>query len=196
MTPRKSPKSRPGHADRTGWVEPSDEREEPCDSTPSWPGNNHWPGVRRRWASILLSSVAHLSLFFFCSVGLDPSVYGTHSLRRTKATLIYKRTGNLRAVQLLLGHTKIESTVATWASRSTTPLKLRSKSTSDDTGWSGHALPSRRRGVRANKRHSEAQPRVGTVFRVGNICYAKSAVAWAGVKPSTSVIRSRDQRGR
>ena len=45
------------------------------------------------------------------SVGLDPTVYGTHSLRRTKATLIYKRTGNLRAVQLLLGHTKIESTV-------------------------------------------------------------------------------------
>jgi len=105
---------------------------------------------------------------WLASVGLDPSVYGTHSLRRTKATLIYKRTGNLRAVQLLLGHTKIESTVATWASRSTTPLKLRSKSTSDDTGWSGHALPSRRRGVRANKRHSEAQPRVGTVFRVGN----------------------------
>jgi integrase len=45
------------------------------------------------------------------AVGLDPAVYGTHSLRRTKATLIYKRTGNLRAVQLLLGHTKIESTV-------------------------------------------------------------------------------------
>jgi integrase len=44
-------------------------------------------------------------------VGLDPHFYGTHSLRRTKATLIYRRTGNLRAVQLLLGHTKIESTV-------------------------------------------------------------------------------------
>jgi integrase len=44
-------------------------------------------------------------------VGLDPCFYGTHSLRRTKATLIYKKTGNLRAVQLLLGHTKIESTV-------------------------------------------------------------------------------------
>jgi integrase len=44
-------------------------------------------------------------------VGLDPSNYGTHSLRRTKATLIYKKTGNLRAVQLLLGHSKIESTV-------------------------------------------------------------------------------------
>ena len=44
-------------------------------------------------------------------IGLDPHGYGTHSLRRTKATLIYRRTGNLRAVQLLLGHTKIESTV-------------------------------------------------------------------------------------
>jgi integrase len=45
------------------------------------------------------------------SIGLDPCMFGTHSLRRTKATLIYRRTGNLRAVQLLLGHTKIESTV-------------------------------------------------------------------------------------
>jgi len=45
------------------------------------------------------------------AIGLDASIYGTHSLRRTKATMIYKRTGNLRAVQLFLGHTKIESTV-------------------------------------------------------------------------------------
>ena len=44
-------------------------------------------------------------------IGLNPSVYGTHSLRCTKASLIYKRTENLRAVQLLLGHTKLESTV-------------------------------------------------------------------------------------
>jgi hypothetical protein len=43
--------------------------------------------------------------------GLEPLAYGTHSLRRTKATLIYRRTRNLRAVQLLLGHTKLESTV-------------------------------------------------------------------------------------
>ena len=43
-------------------------------------------------------------------IGLDPCHFGTHSLRRTKATLIYRCTGNLRAVQLLLGHTKIEST--------------------------------------------------------------------------------------
>ncbi len=45
------------------------------------------------------------------SVGLDPKRFGTHSLRRTKATLIYQRTGNLRAIQHLLGHTKIESRV-------------------------------------------------------------------------------------
>ncbi|MDH4276025.1 MAG: tyrosine-type recombinase/integrase [Gammaproteobacteria bacterium] len=44
-------------------------------------------------------------------IGLDPHDYGTHSMRRTKATLIYRRTKNLRAVQLLLGHTKLESTV-------------------------------------------------------------------------------------
>ena len=45
------------------------------------------------------------------SIGLDPTLYGTHTMRRTKATLIYRRTKNLRAVQLLLGHSKLESTV-------------------------------------------------------------------------------------
>lgn len=45
------------------------------------------------------------------SNSLDPTAYGTHTLRRTKATLIYRRTKNLRAVQLLLSHTKLESTV-------------------------------------------------------------------------------------
>ncbi len=44
-------------------------------------------------------------------IGLDPAEYGTHTMRRTKASLIYRRTKNLRAVQLLLGHTKLESTV-------------------------------------------------------------------------------------
>lgn len=57
----------------------------------------------RQYGRILKSWVA--------AVGLDPHGYGTHSIRRTKATLIYRRTRNLRAVQLLLGHTKIESTV-------------------------------------------------------------------------------------
>jgi integrase len=45
------------------------------------------------------------------SIGLDAAAYGTHSMRRTKATMIYRRTRNLRGVQLLLGHTKLESTV-------------------------------------------------------------------------------------
>jgi integrase len=54
---------------------------------------------------------ARLVSEWIASIGLDPHLFGTHSLRRTKATLIYRRTGNLRAVQLLLGHTKIESTV-------------------------------------------------------------------------------------
>jgi integrase len=57
----------------------------------------------RQYSRIVASWVA--------SIGLDPAAYGTHSLRRTKATLIYRRTRNLRAVQLLLGHTKLESTV-------------------------------------------------------------------------------------
>jgi integrase len=45
------------------------------------------------------------------AAGLDSTAYGTHTMRRTKATLIYKRTKNLGAVQLLLGHSKLESTV-------------------------------------------------------------------------------------
>ena len=44
-------------------------------------------------------------------IDLEPNAYGTHSLRRTKVALVYKKTGNLRACQLLLGHRKLESTV-------------------------------------------------------------------------------------
>jgi integrase len=54
---------------------------------------------------------ARLVQEWVASIGLDPAKFGTHSLRRTKAVLIYRRTGNLRAVQLLLGHLNIESTV-------------------------------------------------------------------------------------
>ena len=54
---------------------------------------------------------ARLVQDWVASIGLDPAKFGTHSLRRTKAVLIYRRTGNLRAVQLLLGHLNIESTV-------------------------------------------------------------------------------------
>jgi len=44
-------------------------------------------------------------------IGLEPAAYGSHSLRRTKVSMLYRKTGNLRACQLLLGHTKLESTV-------------------------------------------------------------------------------------
>ena len=64
---------------------------------------SHKPLSTRQYARLLSQWIA--------AIGLDPSLYGTHSLRRTKATVIYRRTGNLRAVQLLLGHTKVESTV-------------------------------------------------------------------------------------
>jgi len=66
---------------------------------------------RRLGQCMTTRQYARLLSEWLTSVGLDPHLYGTHSLRRTKATLIYRRTGNLRAVQLLLGHTKIESTV-------------------------------------------------------------------------------------
>lgn len=54
---------------------------------------------------------ARIVRYWVGSIGLDPASYGTHTMRRTKATLIYRRTKNLRAVQLLLGHTRLESTV-------------------------------------------------------------------------------------
>jgi integrase len=66
---------------------------------------------RRAGQGMTTRQYARLLADWLVGIGLDPHVYGTHSLRRTKATLIYRRTGNLRAVQLLLGHTKIESTV-------------------------------------------------------------------------------------
>jgi len=66
---------------------------------------------RRPGQCMTTRQYARLLSEWLTSVGLDPHLYGTYSLQRTKATLIYRRTGNLRAVQLLLGHTKIESTV-------------------------------------------------------------------------------------
>jgi integrase len=67
-------------------------------------------GRRGRSGGITTRQYARLVAGWVASIGLDPSRFGTHSLRRTKATLIFRRTGNLRAVQLLLGHSKIEST--------------------------------------------------------------------------------------
>ncbi len=75
------------------------------------PGDFLFTGRRGRDFCLTTRQYARLLSSWIAGIGLDPSQFGTHSFRRTKATLIYKRTGNLRAVQLLLGHTKIESTV-------------------------------------------------------------------------------------
>jgi integrase len=75
------------------------------------PGEFLFTGYRGPDKCLTTRQYARLVSEWVSSIGLDASMFGTHSLRRTKATLIYRRTGNLRAVQLLLGHTKVESTV-------------------------------------------------------------------------------------
>ena len=75
------------------------------------PGEYLFVGRRGNGQCMTTRQYARLVSEWVAMAGLDPRLFGTHSLRRTKATLIYRRTGNLRAVQLLLGHTRIESTV-------------------------------------------------------------------------------------
>ena len=75
------------------------------------PGDFLFTGRRGQHRCLTTRQYARLLSGWIAGIGLDPTQFGTHSIRRTKATLIYRRTGNLRAVQLLLGHTKIESTV-------------------------------------------------------------------------------------
>jgi len=70
-----------------------------------------WPGRFHDRLHISTRQYARILKEWVASIGLEPSAYGTHSMRRTKVALIYKKTGNLRAVQLLLGHSKMDSTV-------------------------------------------------------------------------------------
>lgn len=70
-----------------------------------------FPSRSKRGAHLSTRQYARLVDRWVTLIGLDPSTYGTHSMRRTKVSLLYKKTGNLRACQLLLGHTKLESTV-------------------------------------------------------------------------------------
>ncbi len=70
-----------------------------------------FPSRQRASERLSTRQYARLMKDWTRSIGLDPARYGTHSMRRTKATLIYKQTKNLRAVQLLLGHSKLDSTV-------------------------------------------------------------------------------------
>ena len=70
-----------------------------------------FPSRLRNSPHLSLRQYARIVESWVSAIGLDPTAYGTHSMRRTKATLIYRRTKNLRAVQLLLGHTNLDSTV-------------------------------------------------------------------------------------
>jgi integrase len=72
------------------------------------PGQCLFPGRRGPDQNLTTRQYARLVSEWVSGIGLDPLKYATHSMRRTKATLIYRRTGNLRAVQLLLGHSKID----------------------------------------------------------------------------------------
>jgi integrase len=75
------------------------------------PGDFLFEVRRGNGRCLSIRQYARLLSAWIASIGLDPALFGTHSLRRTKASLIYRRTGNLRAVQLLLVHTRVESTV-------------------------------------------------------------------------------------
>jgi site-specific recombinase XerC len=70
-----------------------------------------WPSRLHASPHLSTRQYARIMRDWVASIGLEPSAYGTHSMRRTKVAQIYKKTGNLRAVQLLLGHTKMDSTV-------------------------------------------------------------------------------------
>lgn len=70
-----------------------------------------WPSRLHASPHLSTRQYARIMREWVISIGLEPSDYGTHSMRRTKVARIYKKTGNLRAVQLLLGHTKMDSTV-------------------------------------------------------------------------------------
>jgi len=75
------------------------------------PSDALFPSRIHASAHLSTRQYARLVHRWIASIGLDDAAYGTHTMRRTKASLIYRRTKNLRAVQLLLGHTKLESTV-------------------------------------------------------------------------------------
>ncbi len=75
------------------------------------PGEFLFTGRRGKDRNLTTRQYARLLAEWIGAIGLNSALFGTHSMRRTKATIIYRRTGNLRAVQLLLGHTKVESTV-------------------------------------------------------------------------------------
>jgi integrase len=103
---------------KTGRPVPFELTEPTREALASWLGqrgsrSDDWlfPGRSRLGDHLTTRQYGRLLDDWIALIGLDPASYGTHSLRRTKVALLYKRTGNLRACQLLLGHSKLESTV-------------------------------------------------------------------------------------
>jgi integrase len=103
---------------KTGRPVPFELTEPTREALASWLGqrgahSNDWlfPSRSRLGDHLTTRQYGRLLDDWIALIGLDPASYGTHSLRRTKVALLYKRTGNLRACQLLLGHSKLESTV-------------------------------------------------------------------------------------
>ena len=89
-----------------------------CKSLESWlvdkglSGRDYlFPSRKHKSAHLSTRQYARIVKRWVSSIGLDPSLYSTHTMRRTKVSLIYRRTKNRRAMRLLLGHTKLESTV-------------------------------------------------------------------------------------
>ena len=101
---------------KTGQLVQFEITEQTRDSVQAWmtkmeleSGDYMFPSRRTRASHFSTRQYARFVNAWVSEIGLDPAAYGTHSMRRTKPTLIYRRTKNLRAVQLLLGHTKLES---------------------------------------------------------------------------------------
>lgn len=132
------------------------------------PGDYLFPSRVKKDKPLGTRHYARLVDGWVSSIGLDPALYGTHSLRRTKVALTYRRTGNLRAVQLLLGHTKLESTCVISVLRRTTPWPSPNRPTSD--GGSGRpAQPPATRSAavaRSSARNRRARP-IADIRRAG-----------------------------
>ena len=122
------------------------------------PGDFLFTGRRGFGQCMTTRQYARLLAGWIASIGLDPKLFGTHSLRRTKATLIYRRTGNLRPCSSCLATPKSKAPSDTLASRWMMLSRLRNKSMSEIPGQSGHALPDQHRQIWANSVRTGHRP--------------------------------------
>ena len=113
------------------------------------PGDFLFRGRGGKGRCLSTREYARLLSEWIASIGLDPALFGTHSLRRTKATLIYRRTGTHRAGQLLLGHSKVESTIRCLGIEVDAALAIAAQIAVGAPGQSGHALPTSDRALLA-----------------------------------------------